>query len=133
MNQIFADIEIQNSFNLAKARRSEFSAKQVRAKKIRCLVKPDAHYLFINEEIKRELDLQFVDKRIFETKEKEQVELEMVGPIEVTCLGQRTSTQAVVLPGKKQPVIGSVATFSLHLEIDNTKNQLVVNPKPYRV
>jgi hypothetical protein len=121
MNQFFADIEIRSSFDFAKG------------EKVRCLAMPEVNYLFINEEIKRRLGLQMVGKRVFETEEKERVELEMVGPIEMTCLGQSTSTQAVVLPGNKQPLIGSVAIFALHLKIDQANNQLIVNPKPYRI
>ena len=89
--------------------------------------------LSINETIKTQLGLRFIETQIFEMADGSRQELEIVGPVEIHFENRRANVDAVVLPGNAEILLGSIPMEDMDVLIDPKKQQLIINPEhPYK-
>ena len=74
--------------------------------------------LCINENISHQLGLEIVDTRPAILADGSIRDLDIAGPIEIRFENHRTITQAAILPGDSQPLLGSIPMEDMDVIID---------------
>jgi len=132
MGLVYAEIELISGDDLALHRRGFIKEDQIKRLKVDALVDRGAYMLAINEHIKAQLDLPVLDKQIAHLADGREIELEIVGPVEVRFENRATTVRAMVLPGDAEVLLGSIPMEDMDVLIDPKQQRLVVNPaNPY--
>ncbi len=132
MGLIYADLELIRADDLALVRGGYLATDQVRKLTVRALVDSGAYQLCINENVRRQLDLPYVERISAELANGNQVELEVVGPIEIRFKTRRTVCNAAVLPGDTEVLLGSIPMEDMDLTLYPKEERMDVNPAtPY--
>ena len=132
MGLVYAEIELISGDDLALHRRGFITENQIKRLKVAALVDSGAYMLAINEHIKTQLDLPVLDQQIAHLADGREVQLEIVGPLEIRFGNRRASVDAMVLPGNAEVLLGSIPMEDMDVLIDPKQQRLVVNPaNPY--
>ncbi len=132
MGLIYSDLELIRADDLALVRGGYLAPEQVRSITVRALVDSGAYQLCINENVRRQLDLPFVERITAELANGTQVELEVVGPVEIRFKTRRTVCNAAVLPGDTEVLLGSIPMEDMDLALYPKEERMDVNPAtPY--
>ena len=133
MSLVYADIELINADDLALVRRGHLKAGDVRKIKVTSLVDSGAYMLAVNEDVKNQLDLPVIDQQFAELADGSQIEVDVVGPVEVRFENRRVTADAMVLPGTGEILLGCIPMEGMDVVIDPKQQKLLVNPKtPYK-
>ncbi len=133
MGLVHAEIELISSFDLELHRRGRLAKDEIKRMQVTALVDNGAYMLAINEHIKTQLDLAVLDTQAAELADGTQIDLEVVGPVDVRFANRSTSVRAMVLPGDAEVLLGSIPMEDMDVLIDPKRQQLIVNPKnPYK-
>ena len=117
-----------NSFDLSLFKKGQIAKNKVKKMKVEALVDSDAYMLCINENILHQLELDIIDTRPAQLADGSIRDLDVAGPIELHFENRRTITQALVLPGDSQVLLGSIPMEDLDVIIDPKRQKLMVNP-----
>lgn len=132
MGLVYAEIELISVDDLVLHRRGFMTEDQIKSLKVNALVDSGAYMLAINEHIKAQLDLPLLDKQIAQLADGREVELEVVGPVEIRFENRSTTVRAMVLPGDAEVLLGSIPMEDMDVLIDPKQQRMVVNPaNPY--
>lgn len=132
MGLIFAEIEIINSEDIAVANRGYIKESEIRKTRVKAMVDSGAYMLAINEEIKLQLGLREVDKKLASLADGTTIHLAVVGPVEIRFENRKTNVMAMVLPGNSEVLLGAIPMEDMDVIIDPLKQQLTVHPeRPY--
>jgi clan AA aspartic protease len=93
------------------------------------MVDSGAVMLAINETIKNQLGLEATEIQSFSLADGQIVELEVVGGLEVRFKNRWCVTNAIVLKGDTEPLLGAVPMELMDLVISHFDQTLEVNPK----
>ena len=129
---VYAEIELINSWEFENARRGLLDKDEVKHMTVHMLVDTGSVYMCINEAIQAQLDLPVIKKRKGQLADGSIVEYEVAGPIEVRFKNRRCTTNAMVLPGENEPLLGVIPLEDMDVLIHPQRQELVVNPEhPY--
>ncbi len=128
MGLVYATIELINAEDLTSLRRGRITEGEVKRLKVKAMVDSGAVMLAINETVKTQLDLPVLEYRTARLAD-ESLPMEVVGPVEVRFENRRCLTEAFVLPGNAEVLLGAVPMELMDVLIHPSKNQLVVNPE----
>lgn len=128
MGLVYATLELLNADDLSQARRNRLPDTEVKRMKVRAMVDSGAVMLAINETVKTQLDLPVLEYRTARLAD-EAMKLEVVGPVEVRFENRRCLTEAFVLPGNAEVLLGAVPMELMDVLIHPAKQQLIVNPE----
>ena len=132
MGLVHADIELINGDDWSDLRRKRIPESEVRRMTVNMNVDSGALMMAINENIQRQLGLEIVEVRRAQLADGTFIELPVTSPIEVRFANRRCTTQAVVLPGSTQPLLGAIPMEDMDVLIHPAKQELVVHPDhPY--
>ncbi len=132
MGLVFADIELVNAGECYMLRRNLITEDQVKQIKVRSLVDTGAYMLTINDDVRNQLDLPLIERQFVTLADETQIEVDVVGPIEVRFENRRTTCDAVVLPTTQDVLLGSIPMEDMDVLVHPKEQKLVVNPKhPY--
>jgi clan AA aspartic protease len=132
MGLVFAEIELFNAGELYDFRKGLISEEKVKRVKVNSLVDTGSYMLAITEEIRNQLDLPLLEKQFSVLADETQIEVEVVGPVEVRFENRRTSCDAVVIPHSRDVLLGAIPMEDMDVLVDPRQQKLVVNPKhPY--
>lgn len=132
MGLVYADIELLNAGEVYQFRKKEIEESDVKQIKVRSLVDTGAYMLTINDDVKNQLDLPLIEKQLVTLADETQLEVEIVGPVEIRFENRRTTCDAVVLPTARDVLLGSIPMEDMDVLIHPKEEKLVVNPKhPY--
>lgn len=132
MGLIRTEIELINSVDLALARKGQLKKKEVKRIEVEALVDTGAYMLVINENVKRQLDLEVLGKETALLADGSEKELEVVGPIEVRFKTRRTTVDALVVPGNSEVLLGAIPLEGMDVLIDPAKQEMRLPPsRPY--
>jgi clan AA aspartic protease len=132
MGLVFAEIELLNAGEAYLFRKKEIEESDIKQVKVRSLVDTGAYMLTINDDLKNQLDLPLIEKQFVTLADETQLEVEIVGPVEVRFENRRTTCDAVVLPNAQDVLLGSIPMEDMDVLIHPKEEKLVVNPKhPY--
>ena len=129
MGLVFAEIELVSGDDLAFFRRGQLQEEQIHRCTVRAMVDSGATMLAIPEFIKRQLDLQKVTEIEAELADGSNLNLEVVGPVEVRFQNRRTSVEALVVPNSKTVLLGAMPMEGMDVLVDPKRERLVVNPE----
>ncbi len=129
MGLVSAEIELASGEDVIRSRRHLLSPADVRRRRVRVRVDTGAVSLCINEEIRSQLDLAVVDRTPVELADGSVVDLDVAGPVEIVFANRRAMVDAIVLPGRAEPLLGAIPMEAMDVLIDPLREELVVNPK----
>ena len=128
MGLVYAEIELVNGDDLSLHRRGFLSEAEIRTVRTRALVDSGAYDLVINEEVKEQLGLTVIDRRTGRLADERDLELDMVGPVEVRFETRSTIVKALVLPATSEVLLGAIPLEGLDVIVDPVRERLLVNP-----
>ncbi len=132
MGLVYADIELTSIDDIVLHRRGFIKEDKIKQIKVRSLVDTGAYMLTINDDVKNQLDLPLIEKQLVTLADETQLEVEIVGPVEIRFENRRTTCDAVVLPTARDVLLGSIPMEDMDVLIHPKEEKLVVNPKhPY--
>ena len=132
MGLVYAYIELINADDMALVRRSMMDKDEVKRMHINMLVDSGAYMMAINESIKEQLQLPFIEKRKSIMADGSIVEHSVVGPIVVKFQNRQAVCNAVVLQGSNEPLLGAIPMEELDVIIHPKRQEMIVHPDhPY--
>ncbi|HVF47505.1 MAG TPA: aspartyl protease family protein [Pyrinomonadaceae bacterium] len=132
MGLVFAEIELTNGGDAYLQRKKIVKPEDVKRLRVNALVDTGAYMLSINETVRAQLDLPFIEKQMSQLADDSLLEVDIVGPVEVRFENRRTTCDAVVMPGEAEVLLGSIPMEDMDVIIEPRQQKLVVNPKhPY--
>lgn len=132
MGLVYAEIDLLNGGDVYLKRQKLLDEKDVKQVRVKALVDSGAYMLSINETVRAQLDLPFIQKQFGTLADETLIEVDVVGPVEVQFENRSTTVRAIVLPGDAEILLGSIPMEDMDVLIDPRAQKLVVNPKhPY--
>ncbi|TAF79403.1 MAG: clan AA aspartic protease [Sphingobacteriales bacterium] len=129
MGLVHAEIELVRTADLVLFEENIIKEDQIKKMTVTALVDSGAYMLAINETVKAQLDLRFIDEQIAELADGSKVKLEIVGPVEVRFGNRSTTCRAVVLPGDAEILLGAIPMEDMDVIIHPREQKMMVNPK----
>jgi clan AA aspartic protease len=124
MGMIHANIELLNADDLALQRRRIIGEDEVRKMTISCLVDTGAAMMVINDEICAALGLAIRDQRPSQLADGRRMTLPVAGPIEVRFEGRFCTTNALVMPGYEEALLGAIPMEEMDLWLNPNRQML---------
>ncbi len=132
MGLVYAEINLTSIDDIVLSRRGFLDKDKIKQVRVNALVGSGAYVLSINETVRAQLDLPFIEKQFGTLADETLIEVEIVGPVEVRFENRRTTVDAIVLPGDAEVLLGAIPMEDMDVLIDPRQQKLVVNPKhPY--
>jgi clan AA aspartic protease len=132
MGLVYAEIDLINVDDQALHRRGFLDKDEIKQVRVKALVDSGAYNLCINETVRTQLDLPFIEKQIVALADETLLEVDFVGPVDIRFENRSTTVRAVVLPGDSEVLLGSIPMEDMDVLIDPKQQKLLVNPKhPY--
>jgi len=129
MGYVHAEIELTNHGDVEMNYRGLLPEDEIRRVTTKALVDSGAWDLVLNEEVQRRLNLRVLGKQPVRLADETLLEVEIVGPVEVSFEGRSTIITAVVLPTTSEVLLGAYPLESLDAFIDPKRQKLLLNPK----
>ncbi len=132
MGLVYAEIELFNAGEMYEFRKGIISEEKIKRVKVKSLVDTGSYMLTINDKIRNQLGLPLIEKQFSVLADDSEIEVEIVGPVEIRFENRRTSVDAVVLPNSSEVLLGAIPMEDMDVLVDPRQQKLVVNPKhPY--
>ena len=132
MGLTYAEIEIWNSEDIALMNRGFLKSNEIRKEKVKALVDSGAYMLCINDKLRTQLGLRTIMRQSAQLANSQIVEVDIVGPVEITFLNRSTSCRAMVLPGDSEVLLGAIPMEDMDVIIDPRDQLLKLPPdRPY--
>lgn len=132
MGLVYAEIDLLNGGDAYLQRKGLIDENEVKKVRVKALVDSGAYMLTINENVRAQLDLPFIEKQFGRLADESLVEYDVVGPVEVRFENRSTTVRAIVLPGEAEVLLGAIPMEDMDVLIDPRGKKLVVNPEhPY--
>jgi clan AA aspartic protease len=128
MGLIYAELDLTNSDDLALYHRGLLPEEEIKSIRVRAMVDSGAYQMVINEHIKEQLGLWVIEERVVALADESERRVEVVGPMEIRFKNRMTIASAIVLPGAKDVLLGSIPMEDLDVVIDPKRQTLEVNP-----
>ena len=129
MGLVRADIELVNASDIAFAEGGFIDESKIRKVNVTALVDSGSVMLAINETVKGQLGLKTKDRRPSLCADGTVKELDVVGPIEVRFKNRFSTTNALVLPGNEEVLLGAMLMEEMDVLIHPSREELIVNPE----
>ena len=128
MGLVRATIELINLEDRVLADKNYIKPEQVRRMPVVVMVDSGAVMLAINETIKNQLGLTAKETQSFSLADGQVVELEVVDGVEIRFKNRWCTTDAIVLKGNAEPLLGAVPMELMYVVISPIDQTLDVNP-----
>lgn len=129
---VYAEVDLMNGGDVYLQRKKLLDEREVKHIRVTALVDSGAYNLSINEHVRGQLGVPFIEKQFATLADESVIEVDVVGPIELRFENRRTSVDAIVLPGDAEILLGAIPMEDMDVLIDPRQQKLVVNPKhPY--
>ncbi len=129
MGLVYAEIELLNEADLILSQHGYLPENEIRRTVTKVLVDSGALDLVITEEVQARLALRVIGKRTANLADETELELDIVGPVEVRFQNRSTTVRALVLPGAEEVLLGAIPMEGLDVMVDPARERLIVNPK----
>jgi len=127
---VYADIELLNGDDVALHRRNMIGEDEIRHMMVNMTVDSGAIMLTINEEIRMALGLPVIDHRPSQLADGTRIESPVAGSVVVRYAARFCTTNALVLPGDNDPLLGAIPMDEMDLWISPARNILTpVHPE----
>jgi len=129
MGTIYASITWINGSDIEMARRHLIGEEEVRQTSVEMLVDTGSYMMCINESIREQLGLPFIERRRHFLADDQMVEHDIVGPLCVKFQNRTAICSAAVLEGNSKPLLGAIPIEEMDVLIDAKRQELVINPE----
>ena len=124
-----AEIELINSSDISLFEGGFIKESEIRKMKVTAMADSGSVMLAINENLKSQLGLKVRDKRSAQLADGSVREMEIVGPVEIRFKNRMSTTNAMVLPGNQEVLLGAIPMEEMDVLIHPGTEQLIVNPE----
>lgn len=132
MGLVYAEIDLINGGDIYLKRQGLLDEENVKQVRVSALVDSGAYMLSINETVRAQLDLPFIEKQFGTLADETLIEVDVVGPVEIRFENRRTTVDAIVLPGDAEVLLGAIPMEDMDVIVNPREQKLTVNPKhPY--
>lgn len=128
MGYVYAEIELTNGDDLALSRRGLLQEHEIRRVTARALVDSGAWDLVLTEDVRQRLNLPVLDRRTVTLADETELEVDVVGPVQIRFQNRATIILAIVLPNTSEVLLGAYALEGLDAFIDPKRERLLVHP-----
>jgi clan AA aspartic protease len=128
MGYVYAEIELTNGDDIALNRRGLLPEHEIRRVTSKALVDSGAWDLVLTEDIRKRLDLPVLDRRTVTLADETELEVDVVGPVQIRFQNRATIIFAIVLPNTSEVLLGAYALEGLDAFIDPKRERLLVHP-----
>jgi len=128
MGLIYADITLQNSFDVVAAQNGIIADEAIKTLSVNALIDTGAITLTINDEIAKQLDLKVKDLVDVELADDTRGKNNLVGPVDIRFQNRITSCLALVLADASEVLLGAIPMEGMDVVIDPKMQQLTVHP-----
>ena len=128
MGLVRAEIELVNASDISFAEAGVIDESKIRKMKVMALVDSDSVMMAINETVKGQLGLKVKDRRPSLLADGTVTELDVVGPIEIRFKNRFSTTNALVLPGNEEVLLGAIPMEEMDVLIHPNREELIINP-----
>ncbi len=125
---VYAEITLINGGDLEMAKRHLIGEEEVRQMTVTMAVDSGAYMMAINETIRAQLGLSFIEKRKAIMADGSVNEYDVVGPIQVKFANRTATCSAMVLQGDNEPLLGAIPMEEMDVIIHPRRQELLVNP-----
>jgi clan AA aspartic protease len=133
MQLVRAEIELTNADDIAVADRGFMPKHEIRSLKTEALVDTGAYMLAINQRIRDQLGLRFVENLSTELADGSLHNYEVVGTVMLRFENRITLCKAIVLPGDVEVLFGAIPMEDMDLVLDPKLQKLMVHPeRPFK-
>jgi len=129
MNSIYATVSLTNEQDLLDAKRHMIGEDEIRTCEWNMLVDTGAIMLCLNESIQEILNLPVLGYKKSTTATGERVTLQMVGPVRIGFDERFSISEALILPGDSEPLLGAIPMEAMDLVVNPSTQTLSGNPK----
>jgi clan AA aspartic protease len=124
MGNIFAEITVTNTIDMAKAREGYIAEKDIRSITMEALVDTGATTLVINEELSRQLGLFITEERTANLASGIKGSCKITEPVQIQWKDRYAYVSAVVFP-EGNPLLGVIPLEFMDLIVDPVRRELV--------
>ncbi len=128
MRLIYADLELISAEDVALERKGYIQKNQIKKEKVTALVDSGVYMMCINEHIKNQLDLMFIETKEAEMANGTITRIDVVGPLIVNFKNRTTSCNAMVLPGESEVLLGAIPMEDMDVVLVPRLQTIDVNP-----
>jgi clan AA aspartic protease len=129
MGLVKSTVELINLSDKHRAEEGDIKPEQVRKMSVNVMVDSGAVMMAINETIKNQLGLKVKERQSFSLADGQIVQLDVVGGLEIKFKNRWCETNAIVLKGNTEPLLGTVPMDLMDIAISPFDQTLDVNPK----
>jgi clan AA aspartic protease len=126
MGYTYADIKLVNSEDLILAKRHFIGEEEIKHITVRALVDTGCMTFCINDGIQDVLQLSKKGTRKTVLADGRVLELDVVGPLEIYYLDRYCTTNALLMPGNEEPLLGAIPMEEMDLIVYPGRNELAV-------
>ena len=127
---VYADIELLNGGDLFKNRMKEIPDHTVRRVRAKAMVDSGTYMLAINEETNKHLGLPTIRQEPISLADDTVVNVNVVGPVEVRFGTRSATTEAIVLPGSSEILLGAIPMEGMGVLVDPRNQRLIEGHEP---
>jgi clan AA aspartic protease len=124
MGNVYAEITVTNSSDMAEARKGHITEKDIRSVTITALVDTGATTLVINEELSRQLGLFITEERMANLASGIKGSCKITEPVQIQWKDRYANVSAVVFP-EGSPLLGVIPLEFMDLIVDPVRHELV--------
>jgi clan AA aspartic protease len=133
MGIAYADLTLLNAIDVGMAESGLIKPEEVRKVEVRALVDTGSSYMTINESIQTQLGLQIIGSIPCELADGKIIQANLTRAVTIRFSNREIDTNALVLPGITQPLLGAIPMQAMDTVIDMKGEKLIVHPDhPYK-
>ena len=125
MGLVYENITLKNAIDVGACRRGILGEAQIRQLNIKAMVDTGADMLVINEEVRKGLGLEVRGKKSIRLANEAAQTCQFTEPIEIHWKDRHFITQALVLDGLSEVLLGAIPLEGLNVVVDPGNQQLV--------
>jgi clan AA aspartic protease len=126
MGYTYASIKIVNATDIELAKRNIIGEEEIKFMNINALVDTGCITFCINDAIQEVLQLSKKGTRRTQLADGRILELDVLGPIEIYYLDRYCTTNALLMPGNEEPLLGAIPMEEMDLIVYPARNELTV-------
>jgi clan AA aspartic protease len=124
MGYTYADIKLVNAEDLGAARNHVIGDDEIRSINIRALVDTGCMTFCINDAIQEVLQLHKKGTRRTILADGRVLTLDVLGPVEIYYKDRYCTTNALLMPGNEEPLLGAIPMEEMDLIVRPATNEL---------
>jgi clan AA aspartic protease len=124
MGYVFEEITLKNSRDMGNAMSGIINEQEIRQKTVQALVDTGAHWLVINEELRRELGLEIIGEKRVALADNTEIVCQRTGSIEIQYKDRFAVQSALVVPDRPNVLLGAAPLEEMDLIVDPLREEV---------